>query len=215
MDAMHDLGGKEGFGPIDTAAPPFRHDWEWRAWALAKCAAIEFRSIDESRFIIEQLPPHLHLTAPYFEKWALRDLCALVLSGQATLSEAASGHAETPADPPAAFGLEEAMESLRANEVDFSRPDPAPPVFRPGDRVRTAGWGHSGHTRLPAYARAASGTVTAHHGAHVYPDTSAEGDHDTAHHLYTVEFAAPDLFPGADPRDTVLLDLWEPYLALA
>ena len=212
MDGIHDLGGRQGFGPIETDAPPFRHDWEWRGWALAKCATMGFRTIDESRFIIERLPPALHLTAPYFEKWALRDLCALVLSGKATLEEAARGHADRPETPPAALDLAAAMERLRANEAEFTRPAPAPPAFVPGDRVRTKPRGHSGHTRLPAYARAATGTVIAHHGAHVFADTSAEGDETTAHHLYTVELAAADLFDDADPADTVLLDLWEPYL---
>ncbi|MEO0917748.1 MAG: nitrile hydratase subunit beta, partial [Pseudomonadota bacterium] len=34
MDGPHDLGGKDGYGPIDVAAPPFRADWERRQWAL-------------------------------------------------------------------------------------------------------------------------------------------------------------------------------------
>ena len=36
------------------------------------------------------------------------------------------------------------------------------------------------------------------------------------HPLYTVRFTAPELWgPDANPRDSVSLDLWEPYLERA
>jgi nitrile hydratase len=54
--------------------------------------------------------------------------------------------------------------------------------------------------------------VLEHRGAHLYADAGARGDH-IAHHLYTVEFPARDLWADAEsPEDTVCLDLWEPYL---
>ena len=38
MDTIHDLGGREGFGPIfydkDDDAIPFHSDWEARAFAI-------------------------------------------------------------------------------------------------------------------------------------------------------------------------------------
>jgi nitrile hydratase len=36
MDGVHDLGGVQGFGPleIDRDEPPFHHDWEARMWGL-------------------------------------------------------------------------------------------------------------------------------------------------------------------------------------
>ncbi len=38
MDGVHDLGGKQGHGPIDVHEPvePFHSEWEARAWALSK-----------------------------------------------------------------------------------------------------------------------------------------------------------------------------------
>jgi hypothetical protein len=38
MDSVHDLGGKQGHGPIDVHEPvePFHADWEARAWAISK-----------------------------------------------------------------------------------------------------------------------------------------------------------------------------------
>ncbi|RVT82617.1 nitrile hydratase subunit beta [Rhodobacteraceae bacterium CCMM004] len=211
MDGPHDLGGRQGFGPVDVDAPPFRHDWERRQWALSKNVAVGYRNIDHTRWILEQIPPAHYLAAPYFEKWCLRDMAGLILAGQVTLDEAVAGHATTQAPPAAPRDLAAAREALKANEAVFDRPATAPPRFAPGDRVRTARAGPRGHTRLPAYARAAQGTVTAHHGAHLFPDACAHGT-ETAHHLYTVAFAASDLWDDADPRDEVRLDLWEPYL---
>ena len=52
----------------------------------------------------------------------------------------------------------------------------------------------------------------AHHGAHVFPDLSAEGE-EIHQHLYSVVFDAAELWPeGAGRRDRVFLDLWEAYL---
>ena len=55
--------------------------------------------------------------------------------------------------------------------------------------------------------------VTASHGAHVFPDSNAHGKGEDPRPLYTVRFAARELWgPDANPRDSVSLDLWEPYL---
>ena len=71
----------------------------------------------------------------------------------------------------------------------------------------------AGHTRLPRYARGKAGSIVSHHGAHVLPDASAHGKGDMPQHLYTVRFAARELWGEcANPRDSVHLDLWESYL---
>ncbi len=38
MDGVHDLGGRQGFGPIATQEDerPFKTDWEARMWGLNK-----------------------------------------------------------------------------------------------------------------------------------------------------------------------------------
>jgi nitrile hydratase len=47
----------------------------------------------------------------------------------------------------------------------------------------------------------------------VLPDASAHGKGDMPQHLYTVRFAARELWgERASPRDSVHLDLWESYL---
>ena len=46
MDGPHDLGGKDGCGPIDVNAPPFREKWEQRQWALTKNVPLSGGTID-------------------------------------------------------------------------------------------------------------------------------------------------------------------------
>jgi nitrile hydratase subunit beta len=86
------------------------------------------------------------------------------------------------------------------------------PRFAIGDTVRVRVDHPTGHTRAPRYVRGRTGTVVLHHGAHVYADASARGEHGVAHHLYNVAFDAAELW-GAEAQDgAVHLDLWEPYL---
>ena len=90
------------------------------------------------------------------------------------------------------------------------------PVFAVGCKVRTASHGHSGHTRLPRYARDKVGTVLRCHGAHVFPDVRARLEGDAPQHLYTIAFGARDLWgDDAEASGKVMLDLWESYLAAA
>ena len=73
-----------------------------------------------------------------------------------------------------------------------------------------------GHTRLPRYARGREGEIVALRGTHVFPDSNAHGRGEDPHPLYTVRFMARELWgPDAAPRDSVCLDLWEPYLERA
>jgi nitrile hydratase len=56
------------------------------------------------------------------------------------------------------------------------------------------------------------GVIHARHGGHLLPDASARGE-KRAEHLYTVGFAATELWPEAEAaEDRVFVDLWESYL---
>ena len=212
MDGIHDLGGKQGFGPIDVSAPPFSHDWEKRMWAVAKNSGAPDWTLDWWRCVAEQIPPATYLSVSYFEKWCLTYMSAFLCSGVFTREEILSGHTENRALPAAPSGVAGALERLRANELFFDRPLDTPPAFSIGDRVETVRHTTSRHSRLPAYARGRCGAVIAHHGGHIFADANARGE-DEVQHLYTVEFRAVDLWgEEADARDTVTLDLWESYL---
>lgn len=212
MDGPHDLGGKDGFGPVEVDAPEFRHDWERRQWALSKNVDTPGVALDNWRATMEAMAPATYLALPYFAKWNLNDLVQLIARGVFTTEEAVAGHTTRAGPPAAPRDVEAALARLRANCRSFARPTSAAPRFAPGQRVQTARHPTAGHTRLPAYARARTGTVLAHHGAHLFADSGATGIEE-AQHLYTVAFTAPELWGTGDPRDSVTLDLWEPYLA--
>ena len=53
------------------------------------------------------------------------------------------------------------------------------------------------------------------HAVFVFPDTSAHEQGEKPQHVYSVRFAARELWgPEASERDTLRLDLWDDYLDL-
>ena len=87
------------------------------------------------------------------------------------------------------------------------------PRFQVGQRVRARNIHPLGHTRLPRYARGKLGTVDRDHGVFVFPDTNAHLLGEKPQHVYSVRFAARELWgEQASPRDAVYLDMWDDYL---
>ena len=75
MNGIHDMGGMQGFGPVEPEAnePVFHHTWEGRALALNRAMGYaRLWNIDMSRAAIEKMPPDLYLTRSYYAKWLLR-----------------------------------------------------------------------------------------------------------------------------------------------
>ena len=113
------------------------------------------------------------------------------------------------------MSLKQVLDQDRAHAFRFDAEIDSPPAFSVGQRVTTAQHGHTGHTRLPQYARGRVGTIHAYNGAHVFPDLSAEGS-EIHQHCYNVMFEAAELWPEAAGRkDRVHLDLWQSYLEKA
>lgn len=210
MDGPHDLGGKDGFGPVDPNTPDFREDWERRQWALSKNVPMPGGTIDWWRHGIENMDPVTYMTAPYFVKWCLNELAHRIDQGMFTMEEVLTGVPLQRQDPPEPLDMDGTLARLRANNTDFRVTMETAPAFAIGDVVQTLNTPVPGHTRLPAYARGHKGVVTAHHGGHLYADAGARGEHVGAH-LYTVEFTSNELW-GTDTPDMICLDLWEPYL---
>lgn len=81
MARINDVGGMEGFGPIDPGddPAPFHADWEARVFALVSALLQQGAfELDEFRDAIEQMAPEDYLAASYYERWfaALRTLLA-------------------------------------------------------------------------------------------------------------------------------------------
>jgi nitrile hydratase len=215
MDGIHDLGGRQGFGPVDVEGPEevFHEAWEGRVWGIVRAMRrLPDWNIDWFRHCRELIDPVDYLTRPYFDQWVQTYAAMLVNSGVATVEEVASGRSQSaisdlvPPMPP------EAVEQAKSKPMHFDRESAAEPALAVGDVIRARPHGAPGHTRLPGYVRGRRGVIEACHGAHVQPDAKAHGQ-DCAEPLYTVAFDAAELWPEAvGRRDRVFLDLWESYL---
>ena len=90
---------------------------------------------------------------------------------------------------------------------------PVAPRFKVGQRVRARNINPPGHTRLPRYARGKLGIVDRDHGVYVFPDTNSQNLGEKPQHVYSVRFAARELWgEQAAPHDSVYIDLWDDYL---
>lgn len=72
MSRVNDVGGMEGFGPVDATddPEPFHADWEARVWALnITLLGRGYYTVDEFRDAIERMPPREYLAASYYERW--------------------------------------------------------------------------------------------------------------------------------------------------
>ena len=90
MDGVHDLGGREGFGPIVDKADdkPFHADWEMRAFGMKQVsAAAKSWTIDWFRHCRELVDPVDYLTRPYFDQWLTTLAAQLIDEGYLTLDE--------------------------------------------------------------------------------------------------------------------------------
>lgn len=216
MDGIHDLGGKLGYGPVDVNEPedPFHNDYEGRSWAISRAARAPEITIDWWRHVRELIDPDDYLNRSYFDSWAQTNIASMIDTGLFTLEEFETGVSQTtPVTEIETQSREDVLEQNKTMAFRFDHPVDEAPKFARGQSVVTNAQGHSGHTRLPEYARGKVGVIHNHHGAHIFPDDSAKGI-EHAQHLYTVSFRAQELWgKTANPKDCVYLDLWEDYLA--
>ncbi len=218
MDGIHDLGGKQGYGAVDLDNEDeiFHAEWEGREWGISRCARTPGITIDWWRHCRELIMPMDYLERPYFDSWAQTDFATYLEAGWMTLEEIDSGKSLIDNiehnEPPAARSLQQVLEDDRARAIRFDAEIDTAPAFSVGQRVLTMKHGHTGHTRLPQYARGRVGIIHAYNGAHVFPDRSAQG-YELHQHCYNVVFEAAELWPeAAGSKDKVHLDLWESYL---
>ncbi len=207
MNGVHDMGGMHGLGPVapDPDEPLFHAPWESRVLAMTLAMGAWGRwNIDVSRHARESIQGDRYLAQTYYERW-FEGLAKLIDASGLTALEAATA-------PLTAEGVVPAMRRRHP----YSRPASAPAVFAIGDKVRARTLNPIGHTRLPRYARGRVGVIAHDHGAHVFPDSNAHGKGEDPRRLYGVRFTARELWgEAASERDTVHIDLWEPYLERA
>ena len=215
MNGVHDMGGMQGMGPIryEKNEPVFHASWEGRVYAMDRAMRAWGKwNIDAWRHDIELLPPADYLRMSYYEKWFATLETRVVKYGLVTREELESGK-------PAA-GSVKAVPALTPDKArEFSRAfaptkDPSiAPLFQIGARVRARNINPSGHTRLPRYARGKAGQVARDHGVYAFPDTNSQYKGEKRQHVYSVRFAARELWgEQASARDVVYIDMWDDYL---
>jgi len=206
MNGIHDMGGMDGFGPIqvDKDESVFHADWERRMFAIAmRLLGRDFDNADEFRHAIERIPAPVYLDSSYYEQWLNAVMMLLMEKNKVTREELLSSGAEpvAAAQPPNHF---------RGDSPEVRRRSAR---FREGDRVVARNLNPTGHTRLPRYVRGKRGVIHRDWGVYVFADSNAHHAGQRAQHVYSVTFEARELWGNGAPRkDTLRIDLWEDYL---
>jgi nitrile hydratase beta subunit len=216
MNGVHDMGGMQDMGPVqpEKNEPVFHESWEGRVFALA-FALFAWRkwNIDATRYEQELIPPDDYLRMSYYQRWLAYVTGLLVKRGLVTRAELETGKPD-PGSPKAIPPVTaDAVPQMIARGNPVRRDVAVAARFKAGQHVRARNINPSGHTRLPRYARGKVGTVERDHGVFVFPDTNAHFQGEKPQHLYSVRFAARELWgEEAAPRDAVHVNLWDDYL---
>ncbi|MFN8524489.1 MAG: nitrile hydratase subunit beta [Chloroflexota bacterium] len=220
MTGVHDLGGMHGFGPVirEENEPVFHAEWEKHVVAIQRATRTGgVINIDEFRHAIERMDPADYLASSYYERWLKSMERRLLEKGVVTREELDRRTAELQGQPDRVYAQ---PTNVRFNPaprpvpgIPTEPPAQIEPQFSKGDRVVTLNDNPRGHTRLPRYARGRRGVIHGFQGVYVFPDSHALGQGEQSHPLYSVCFAASELWGAdADPNGTVYIDLWERYL---
>ena len=116
MDGIHDLGGVEGFGPVEVERdePVFHADWERRAFRVNLAILMALQpSGGAFRHSIERMDPAHYLTSSYYEHWLTGVSTLLVEAGRVSSDE---------------------LDRRAGGRFPLSRPDRGSPPPTPGAR---------------------------------------------------------------------------------
>jgi nitrile hydratase beta subunit len=216
MNGVHDMGGLQCMGPVrpEKNEPVFHERWEGRVFALARSMGAWGKwNIDASRYQREQIPAAEYLRMSYYEIWLTGLVELLVAKGLVTREEVTRGHPNPGTQPATPALTVDKVASLIARGSPANRATQVVPRYQVGQSIRARNMHPKGHTRLPRYARAKQGTIDRVHGVFVFPDANAAFQGEKPQPLYSVKFAASELWGAEAPaRDNVYIDLWEDYL---
>jgi nitrile hydratase beta subunit len=201
MDGIHDLGGRQGFGPVRHApdAPAFHEAWEKRINALYGLAVRRgVFNMDEYRHAIERMEPRHYLSASYYER-TLTSLATLCVEKGIVTREELERRAE------GAFPLALPAAAGRTNVATRPR-------LAVGDRVRVRDDHVPGHVRMPAYIRGKRGVVVGVSPAYPFPDAHAHGVPAEDERTCDVRFSSMELWRDAAEPAMVHAGVFESYL---
>jgi nitrile hydratase subunit beta len=217
MNGIHDMGGMQDMGPvrIEKNEPVFHAEWERRVFAMDEAIDGDWPA-GSGRYQRELIPPAEYLRMSYYERWLTGLTELLVKSGMLTRAELETGVAHG--------GNSKGRHVLQVAEVapmiakgwPSTSDVPASPRFHAGQHVRARNINPAAHTRMPRYVRGKQGTIARDHGVFVFNDSAAQGLGPKPQHVYSVRFAARELWGGAAAaHDSVYVDLWDDHLEAA
>jgi nitrile hydratase subunit beta len=204
MDGVHDMGGKQGFGPVRHGASKavFKAAWEPRANALYSLGVrLGLVNMDEYRHAIERMEPRHYLAAGYYERSLTGFATLCVEKGVVTreeLERLAGG--AFPLSLPSAEGRHNAMPRES---------------FETGDKVRVKNEFVSGHVRMPGYIRGKTGIIVGISPPYPFPDAAAHNLQAQDEPTYDVQFRTEELWPHASDPALVHVGVFESYLEKA
>jgi nitrile hydratase len=201
MDGIHDLGGKQGFGPVRHSpdAQAFHEAWEVRVNALyALAVRLGVFNMDEYRHAIERMEPRHYLSASYYER-SLTSLATLCVEKGLLSREELEQRAGGP------FPLASPGAAGRTNVEGRER-------LRPGDRVRVRADHVPGHVRMPGYIRGKEGVVVSESPPYPFPDAHAHSVEADDEPTYDVRFRTEELWPESADAALVHVGVFQSYL---
>jgi hypothetical protein len=199
MEGVHDLGGRDGFGPVEAEVdePVFHEAWEGRTFGLAIAAMASGRfNTPMFRHAIERMDPVHYLSSSYYEHWLTAVATLLTESGDVDLDGPRLSRPVSPRAPE--VGLEPPATTAR---------------FAVGDHVRVRDRRPFGHTRCPAYVRGRHGVVERVEPPANVPEIEAHRRELALEPVYGVRFTGTAVWgEAAEPSTSVHVDLYERYL---
>lgn len=206
MQRIHDLGGMQGFGPVEVEPdePVFHEDWERRIFGLMGSLMTKgLLNGPTFRHSIERMDPAHYLTSSYYEHWMTGVATLLVENGVVSAEELDRRAGGFPLSRPATVGPDDVPTAAPGEE----------PRFSVNDEVRVRASSFTGHTRCPDYVRGRRGTIVRVDDAFPIPELEAHRDEVVREFTYGVRFEASELWgDGGGDGEAVSVDLYESYL---
>ena len=144
VDGAHDLGGKQGFGPVvrEDDEPPFHEPWEGRVHGINLSSDVG----PAFRYSIERMGAIEYLTTSYYEHWLASMELNGVESGAFTREELDAAAARMAAGEPVPHALR--PRDRRRRPCAGSRPTTSPPSTAPPPRFSRRRPGHGVPARV-------------------------------------------------------------------
>jgi len=224
VNGSHDVGGAAELGPVPVHedGPVFPEEWEGLVMAMSLGGAISgVYRIDQHRAAVGGIHPALYMATTYYEQWLYALETCLLRAGVVTRDEIESRVTEVAEDPEMELPAGENPELVERLKMVIAHGIPVweleqEPIYSAGDRVRSqvVKVEPLGHTRMPGYAHGRVGVIEEVFPPQPKGNPVDAGAETPIEHVYRVCFRATDLWSGANPNDSVRVELWEGDLEL-